>query len=88
MSYCRICGDEEQTKYYPAKHNTLCPSCAEDTPDKVGRTAFEAAYWLGEDGQPDTTVPASTKREFWEDYRASNLDLAQYIEETQERVPR
>ena len=80
MSYCRICGDKSGTQYYPTKHNTLCPTCAADTPDKVSRAAFNVAYW----GDTWEEVPQPTRGEFYDDYRASTCTLAEYIEETRE----
>ena len=86
MSYCRICGaegyEENGVKWFPFKHNTLCASCADDTPNKVSREEFDATYWLGEDGQIDQTIMHSTKREFYDDYKSSNLTLEQYIART------
>ncbi len=76
--YCRICGDESGVKYYPAKRQSLCPFCAKDTPRKVGRDAFDKAYWAGDDEPP----PEGIKREFYSDYLASSYTLAEYIENT------
>jgi hypothetical protein len=75
--YCKVCGDERDVQYYPAKRQTLCPTCAAETPRKVSRRAFDAAYWDGEDDCPE-----STRREFYEDYLHSDSTLEDYIERT------
>ena len=81
--YCRICGDEAGVEYRPQARQSLCRSCADDTPAKVGRSEFEAAYWVDIDGKPTLeTVHPAIRREFYEDYLASNYTLAQYIERT------
>ena len=72
MSYCRICGDESGAEYRPSARQTLCTLCADDTPVKVGRSAFEAAY----------KTPAAIRREFYDDYLTSNYTLAEYIKHT------
>ena len=76
-AYCKVCGDERETEYYPSKRQTLCPSCAADTPRKISREAFDRAYWRG-----DTTVHPSIRREFYADYLASSYTLAEYIAAT------
>ena len=81
--YCKICGDERTAEYRPAQRQTLCNSCWEDTPHKVGRDAFDAAYWKREDGSDGRDdVPLSTRNEFYSDYLASNLNLADYTAHT------
>lgn len=77
MSYCRICGDENGVTWRPTKRNYLCESCNADTPRKVSRERFDAAYWSADDDTPE-----STRREFYDDYRTSNLTLADYIVRT------
>ena len=64
--YCRICGDENDTRYYSTKRQTLCQSCAKDTPAKVSRETFDREYWSGDDDVND-----AIKREFYADYLAS-----------------
>ncbi len=76
MSYCRVCGSEHQAKFRPGKLQTLCEYCNADTPRKVGRSSFESRFW-GADVQ---TVPAMTRRDFYEDYLRSECTLAQYCE--------
>lgn len=78
--YCRICGDETAT-YRPSKRQTLCDSCSKDTPVKVSRSSFDAQYWHN-----DTSVLESTKREFYEDYLASECTLPEYIKATTSEV--
>jgi poly(3-hydroxyalkanoate) synthetase len=73
---CKICGDEKAS-YRARARQTLCDSCASDTPDKVGRTDFDQLYWNGDD-----TVTEAIKREFYSDYLASTYTTAQYIKAT------
>lgn len=80
--YCRICGTENNTKFYPSKRQTLCSCCAEDTPRKAGRESFDRQYW----GAKFEDVPNGIRREFYSDYLASNLTLSQYKESTTETV--
>jgi len=76
--YCRICGNEENVTLRTGRRGLLCDSCAADTPAKVSREAFDAAYWDKGD-----EVHHATRREFYDDYRASNITLAEYIRTTQ-----
>lgn len=78
---CKICGDEN-AKYYPSKLGSFCPTCAKETPRKVSRECFDLAYW----GKERETVPESTKREFYDDYKSSVCNLERYIAETQTEV--
>ena len=80
--YCRICGTENDVKWHAQNRGALCASCAETTPPKVGRAEFDAAYW----GAEAATVPESTRREFYSDYRASCDTLAGYTERTTSAV--
>jgi hypothetical protein len=78
--YCRICGDENGTKYYTTKRQTLCRSCAKDTPAKVGREVFDRIYW---DGCTENDPPEGVRREFYSDYLASrHSSVAEYSEAT------
>lgn len=79
--YCRICGDEENVKYYPAKRQTLCTFCAKDTPRKVSRETFDKRYWVSDDPN-EAPPPESIKLEFYADYLASGDTLDEYIEAT------
>jgi hypothetical protein len=79
MKCCQVCGGERDTKYYPSKRQRLCRSCAPNTPNKVSREAFDAAYWKGGDPQ---TVPEVTKGDFYEDYLRSDDSLPDYIKAT------
>jgi hypothetical protein len=84
--YCRVCGDDGETvKYRSGKHQSLCRWCNRDTPRKVTREEFERVYWAGPPGIE--TVPHSTRRDFWEDYLASECTLAEYVEQTTTRNP-
>ena len=76
--YCRICGDESNIKYYVSKRQSLCPSCAKDTPAKVGRESFDRKYWAKDDDCPE-----AIRREFYADYLASSHgSIESYIEAT------
>ena len=72
--YCRICGDENNVSFAGGNRGFLCPSCKAETPAKVGFDAFCRAYFKGDDDCPD-----ATKREFYDDYRASTNTLADYM---------
>ena len=74
--YCRVCGDEQDTRYYSTKRQTLCRSCAKDTPSKVSRQGFKRVYF---DGDP---VDDWTVGTFYEDYLRSNFNLTDYRRET------
>jgi hypothetical protein len=74
--YCRICG-ANPAKYRAAKRQTLCAYCNRETPAKVARESFDAAYWKGCDD-----VPESTRREFYADYLASTETLRTYMKST------
>lgn len=79
--YCRICGDEREVAYRPAKRQTLCASCNRETPAKVGREYFDAHYWVSDDpseGKPNEMI----RREFYADYLASNMTFEEYVEST------
>jgi hypothetical protein len=76
--YCRICGDEKDVRYYATRRQSLCRSCAKDTPRKVGRESFDRVYWAG-----DEHCPESVRREFYLDYLASNHgSVASYAQAT------
>ena len=74
---CRICGSEQDVKFYDGRRGVLCASCAADTPAKVSRADFDAAYW---DGGDDAHEP--TRVAFYEDYRASSFTLEACIAKT------
>jgi hypothetical protein len=84
MSYCRVCGAEDVSTFYRNKQRqTLCDSCAGDTPPKVSRDEFEKAYWLADGGE----LPCySVRKEFYEDYLRSTHTLEEYINRTTEVV--
>lgn len=67
---CKICGDE-RSEYRDRSRMSLCDSCHEDTPTKVGREEFERVYWAGDD------CPRSIRNEFWDDYKASQYATAE-----------
>jgi transcription initiation factor TFIIIB Brf1 subunit/transcription initiation factor TFIIB len=74
---CRICGSEKDVEYRAGRRGALCASCASDTPDKVSRAEFDAAYW---DEGDDAHEP--TRAAFYEDYRNSPHSLEAYIAAT------
>ena len=82
MSYCQVCGDERHgVVYRSAQRQTLCRSCWQTTPRKVGHTAFDKRYWpAGED------VPRAIRRDFYEDYLRSTHNLSEYVKATTESV--
>jgi hypothetical protein len=67
--YCRICGDESSVEYRDRSRMFLCASCHADTPRKATREEFDRVYW-GQGPEADS-VPEGTKRDFFEDYKAS-----------------
>ena len=74
---CRICGSEQGTSWRAGRRGYLCDSCALDTPAKVSRAEFDAAYWEAGDDPGERT-----KAEFYDDYRNSTKTLADYIKAT------
>jgi ribosome-binding protein aMBF1 (putative translation factor) len=66
--YCKICGSPT-AKYRERSRMTLCADCHHMTPAKVSREMFDHMYW----GDRIESVPASTRREFWEDYQSSTI---------------
>lgn len=81
--YCQICGDTHNVALYPRKRQTLCESCAADTPNKISRAVFDRAYWSdgGADGPPEAIL-----RDFYEDYLRSNLGFRAYVNRTTAQV--
>lgn len=76
---CKICGDENRVEYRPRSGMFLCPYCHKETPAKATRDEFDHLYW----GDDIETVPQSTRKEFYEDYRTSNYGpVAEYIKAT------
>jgi hypothetical protein len=63
---CRVCGAEGGVEYRSRSRMALCGACHKGTPAKVGREEFDRLYWDG-----DESVPESTRREFYDDYRTS-----------------
>lgn len=79
--YCRICGDETNVKYYPAKRQSLCRHCAKDTPAKVSFETFCKAIFQG-----DEECPHAIKRDFYDDYKASRDTLKEYAKAISEPI--
>jgi len=80
MSYCRICGSENNVSYYAGNRGNLCKSCASDTPRKVGFAEFLASYFKDQDMTDYGNH--NIAKEFYSDYRASTNNLAGYIKAT------
>ena len=74
---CKICGDPI-TRWRPENRQTLCNSCAADTPRKIGRSEFDRKYW----GPDFEEVHPETRREFYEDYLTSSQNFRDYQEST------
>ena len=73
---CTICGTSDATRI--ATKGTLCQPCAAATPRKVSRQRFDLVYW----GRKYADVPEGTRRDFYQDYRASSSTLKSYIDAT------
>lgn len=70
---CRICGNPGAWR--DEQRQSLCEPCLKDTPPKVSRGAFDKLYW----GQGVETVPENIKREFYQDFLASTMDVEGYV---------
>jgi len=81
MSYCRVCGDDRDVRWYATKRQFLCRGCAATTPRKVSRSAFDRLYW----DNPET-IPDHVKREFYSDYLTTALTVREYRERTTSTV--
>ena len=75
--YCAVCGVEDGVAYRYAQRQALCAYCLKDTPRKIGYEEFKAKYFSA-----PNDCPESTMREFYSDYKASNLTFVQYCIET------
>lgn len=73
---CRICGTENNVQLYAGNRGILCADCAADTPEKIGKAEFVRRYFDGE------TVSDFIAREFYDDFRASNLTFDEYKKAT------
>lgn len=81
-SDCWVCGDDRGVKYSPSRRMALCPTCLSETPVKVDRETFEAAYWNVETKE----IPESVRAEFYDDYLRSSDTLARYCGDTRGAV--
>lgn len=79
---CNVCGNPK-SEYRFNKHQSLCDACNRETPKKLGFSQFVLAYF-GQDALE--TVPASTRKEFYDDYKTSTLNIEDYISQTTETV--
>lgn len=77
MNLCRVCGSDK-AKYSILRLQYICDKCKKTTPKKVGRESFDRYYWDGKQDQ----VPASTRRDFYEDYLTSDCTLEAYKKAT------
>ena len=75
--YCRICGTDRKVEYRRSKGMSLCKECSAETPRKASFANFNKKYWA----EP-AIVCASVKREFYSDYKVSQLTVQEYIEAT------
>ena len=71
---CRVCGTETNVAYRAKKRQSLCNVCNRETPNKIGRRAFNIRYWGSE--FPD--VPIGTLREFYADYLVTTQNFNDY----------
>lgn len=67
-----------------AKHNPPACGCATPNPQRLTREEFDRRYWKVAPDTPQGAagVPASTRREFYSDYRESGLSFAAYVKAT------
>jgi len=79
--YCRICGTHRTVEYRRRCFMNLCDHCSSETPKKASRYFFDKRYWSN-----SNDVPESIKKEFYNDYKTSRCTVAQYIEQTTERI--
>lgn len=78
---CNICGSTHRVNFYFEKGcQNLCLKCAAETPLKLMRNEFEFSLW----GDQWSTVPGSTRYNFYDDYRTSKLDFEAYKQQTSE----
>lgn len=74
---CNICGHQEAS-YASHQRQVLCKACIKETPHKLSRADFDVKYW----GDNVITVPASTRKEFYDDYLASKFCFDDYKKAT------
>ena len=77
MAQCWICGDEHTARFRPRLRRTVCDGCAHGMKPKVSRERFDEVYW-----GPESGIPESTRREFYEDYLSSTGTLDEYMAAT------
>lgn len=75
--HCRICGDERDVFRAEGNRGYLCKTCLADTPRKVSRETFYREYF-----NSDNACPEAVKSEFYDDYRASEHTLSEYMKAT------
>ena len=78
MSSCTICASTVKVAHRKHCMMTLCEICSEDTPKKLTREQFDRIYW----GARVSEVATNVKREFYDDYKKSTLNVFDYIMET------
>jgi len=78
---CNICGDPNAV-YRLGKLQSLCATCNHITPAKIDKVSFDKLYW--DEGWEQ--IPAITRKEFYEDYLTSEMDVADYKATTTFRV--
>lgn len=61
----------------------LCDSCAKTTPHKIGYEEFKQRYFEADvDVLLGESVPENIAREFYSDYRSSDLNFEEYLQST------
>jgi len=74
---CRTCGagSERGSRWVEAQGRVLCIMCEMDAPPRLNRAEFDIAFW----GGAREKVPADIRRESYEDYLSSGLQVRDYI---------
>ena len=79
---CKICGDPEAS-WRTGRRGFLCDSCADSTPNKIGYEEFKRRYFEADvDVLLGEKVPENIAREFYSDYRSSDLNFEEYLQST------
>lgn len=73
--YCNVCGCENGAVFRRNKGSQfLCDYCNWETPRKVNKDSFCKAFFNTESEK----MNAGILKEFYDDYRTSTLNLAEY----------
>ena len=81
---CRICGSgpERGTRWIESRMQNLCILCELDAPPRLSRSEFDIAFW----GTVHRGVPEDLKRNSYNEYLSSNLDLKTFIVHSMEVI--